>query len=127
MVVLPKIDHFLNLIEDGAWHNLKELSKQSCIPKQKLKTLSKLLSETNIIEYNTEKNHVRIKQEWKQMLKSTLREQNCEKAAVGTIMLPPKKGINVQGIHVTNLTEKELEISMRINKKLEELAIGIID
>ena len=126
MVVLLKLDQFLNLIEDGAWHNLKELSKHSKIPKQKLETISKLLSETNIVEYNTKKNHVRIKQEWQQILKSTL-EQNCGKAAVGTIVLPPKNGINLQGINVTNLTEKELELSVRINKKLEELAISIVD
>lgn len=126
MAVLLKLDQLLNLIQDRTWHNLNELSKNSKIPKQKLETLSKLLSETNIIEYDTQKNHVRIKQEWQQILKNTLK-QDCEKATIGTIVLPPKNGVNVQGIHVTNLTEKELELSLRINKKLEELAIGIID
>jgi len=126
VVVLQKLVQLLNLIEDGAWHNLKELSEHSNIPKQKLESLSKLLSETNIIEYETKKNQLRIKKEWQQILKNTDEEQNCEKAAVGTIMLPPKKSINIQGIQVTNLTEKELEISMRVNKKLEEIAVGLI-
>ena len=127
MVVLLKIDQFLNLIEDGAWHSLKELSKHSSIPKQKLTNLLKLLSETNIVEYENEKSQVRIRQEWQQILRNTQEEQDCEKAAVGNIVLPPKKSINIQGILVTNLTEKELELGMRVEKKLEELAIGIID
>lgn len=126
MDALPKFDHFLTLIADGAWHSLKNLSKHSKIPRQKLEPLLKLLSETNIIEYKTKKSQVRIKKEWQQMLQNTSEEQECEKAAVGTMVLPPKKTINIQGIRVTNLTEKELELSMRVNKKLEELAIDII-
>jgi hypothetical protein len=127
VVVLPKLDHFLNLIEDGAWHDLEELSKRSKIPKQKLATLSKLLSETNIVEYETKGNHVRIKPEWQRMFKNIYEEQVLEKAAVGTIVLPPKKSLIIQGVYVTNLTEKELEISMRVNDKIEEFAIGMID
>jgi len=127
VVVLPKLDHFLNLIEDGAWHDLEELSKRSKIPKQKLATLFKLLSETNIVEYEAKGNNVRIKPEWQRMFKNTYEKQTKEKTAVGTIVLPPKKSLTIQGVYVTNLTEKELEISMRVNEKLEEFAIDIID
>lgn len=124
MVVLPKLDKFLNLIGDGSWHSLKELAKHSNIPKQKLVALSKLLAETNIAEYEAKKNQVKIKQEWQQMFKNTYEEQKMERIAVGTVVLPPKKSISIQGIQVTNLTEKELEISIRVNEKLEELAVG---
>lgn len=123
---MPKLDHFLNLIEDGAWHSLNKLSKHSKISKQKLEALSKLLSETNILEYETNKNQVRIKKEWQQMLRNTDDEQQPSKTAVGTIMLPAKKSIDIQGIRVSNLTERELELAMRINKKLEELGISLI-
>jgi len=86
-----------------------------------------LLSETNIVEYEAKGNNVRIKPEWQRMFKNVYEEQVLEKAAVGTVVLPPKKSLTIQGVYVTNLTEKELEISMRVNEKLEEFAIGMID
>jgi len=125
--ILPNLDNFLNLIDDGAWHSLKELSKHSNIPKQKLDALSKMLSETNIVEYETNGEQIRIKKEWQKMLGKPNEEQKSGKAAVGTIVLPPKKNIEIQGIQLTNLTEKEIEISMRINENLEELAIDIVE
>jgi hypothetical protein len=125
--VLPKLDHLLNLIQDGAWHSLQELAKNSNIPKQKLETLSKLLSNTNIIEYETKNNQVRIKKEWQRILKNTSNEPESEIAAVGTVVLPPKKNVEIQGIQLTNLTEKELEINIRVNKNLKELAIDTIE
>jgi len=126
--ILPNLDNFFNLIDDGAWHSLKELSKHSNIPKQKLEALFKMLSETNIVEYETHGEQIRIKREWQKILKRPSEEQKYGgKAAVGTVLLPPKKNIKIQGIQLTNLTEKEIEISMRINKNLEELAIDIIE
>jgi len=125
--ILPNLDKFLNLIDDGAWHSLKELSSYSNIPKQKLEALSKMLSETNIVEYETNGEQIRIKKEWQKMLKQHGEERESGKAAVGTVVLPPKKNIEIQGIQLTNLTEKEIEISMRINKNLEELAIDIVE
>lgn len=127
MIVLPKLDQFLSIIGDGTWHSLKELAKYLNIPKQKLITLSKLLAETNIVEYETQKSQVRIKKAWHQMLENSYNEQKGEKAAIGTVVLPPKKSINIQGIQVANLTEKELEINIRVNKKLKELAIGMLN
>lgn len=126
VAVLPKIDQFLNLIEDGEWHNLQELAKRSNIPKQKLTALSKLLSQSNILEYQPQKDEVRLEQEWRQMLNDTC-EQSSEKLAVGTIVLPPKKSLEIQGIQVTNLTDKELEIGVRVDEKLRELAVAILD
>jgi len=127
VAVLLKLDHFFNLIEDGAWHNLEDLSKHSKIPQRKLENLFKLLSEANIVEYEARTNQVQIKKEWQKMLKNVYREQACEKASIGIVALPPKTSINIQGIEVTNLTDEELEINMRISKKLQELAIGIIE
>lgn len=123
---MQKIDYFLSLLGDGAWHNLKELARHSRIPKQRLETLFKLLSETNIVEYETQKDQVKIKREWQQILKDADKEQQIGKSAIGSIVIPSKKSVTLQGIRVTNLTEKDLEISMRVNEKLEELAISIV-
>jgi len=127
VVYLQKFDHLINLIEDGAWYSLKELSKQTNTPQSKLEDLSKLLSDSRIIEYNNKKNQVRLKKEWRNLLQNIFEKLKYEKATMGTIVLPPKKSVCIQGIQVTNLTDKELELSMRVNKKLEELALGAVD
>ncbi len=126
MVALRKLDHFFKLIEDGAWHSIKELSKHAKIPKQKLEALSKLLSETKVLEYETQKNQVRIKQECQRIFKSVPDPLGDGKAAVGTLVLPAEKSVNIQGLQVTNLTGRELELSLRVNEKLEELAVSLI-
>ena len=124
---MSKLDQFLNLVNDGAWHSLNKLAKQIDIPRQKLATISKLLSEINLVEYEPQKRRVKIKSQWQKVLGTTEEELESERAATATVLLPPKKSINLQGIQVTNLTEKELEIGMRINKKLDELAIDTLE
>lgn len=121
---LAKLDQFLSLIEDGVWHSFENLSKQSSIPKPKLAAVSKLLSEASIVEYEPKKSQVRIRNEWKQLLKKQLDERKSERAAVGTFVLPPESSLNVQGIKITNLTDEELELNVRVNRRLKELAIG---
>ncbi len=121
---LAKLDQFLSLIEDGVWHSFEDLSKKSSISKPKLAAVSKLLSEASIVEYQAKKSQIKIRNEWKQLLKKQLEERKSGKAAVGTFVLPPESSLNVQGIKITNLTEEELELSVRVDRKLEELAIG---
>ncbi len=121
------IDRLLDLIEDGAWHNLEKLSRNSDIPKQKLVTLARMLTEASIVEYRNHEEKVRLKGEWKRMFTKNEREEKLERTAVGTIILPPKRSIEIQNIQITNLTKKELELGVRVNKKLKELAIGMLE
>lgn len=125
--LLGEVDELLNLIEDGTWHTLKRLSKKLHITREKVVTLSKLLSETSIVEYKDKEGKVRLKHEWRQILQGMDKKRGDGKAAVGTIVLPPKKSLRIQGIQVTNLTEEELELDVRlINEKIEELAISTL-
>ena len=126
MVLLPKLDHFLGLIADGAWHNLKDIAENADIPEHRVNTLSKILSQTSIVDYEASRGQVRISQEWRKMLESIREEEEEEKAAVGTIVLPPKKSMILQNIQLTNLTEKELELDVKVTQTLKELAIGTI-
>lgn len=121
-----KLDNFLELLKDGAWHNLNDLSKTLKIPEKKLAPLTKLLSEANILEYKTENRTTRLKEEWIKLLENTENEEGTPAAALGTIILPPRKTISLQNIKITNLTEDELELGLRANNGLEELAIGTI-
>lgn len=122
---MQSIDQFLNSIEDGAWYSLKKLSKRLDTPNERLVALINVLAEANIVEYKNHESKVRLRHEWRHMLRSSNKEDH-ERMAVGTIVLPPKKSIDIQNIQITNLTEKELELGVRINKKLKELAIGML-
>lgn len=121
-----KLDYFLDLIKDGTWHNLTDLSQALGLSIQNLTQLSNLLSGSNIAEYESQNNRVRLKREWINLIKNTENEEETKKPALGTIVLPPRKTINLQNIQITNLTEKELELGVRVNKELEELAIGLM-
>jgi len=45
---------------------------------------------------------------------------------VGTIIIPPKGSVTIQNIVIRNLTDIELEFSLRLNQKLRELAVSKI-
>jgi hypothetical protein len=121
---LPRLDYFLDQVNDDTWHNLTDLSKKLNIPERRLALLSKLLSETNIIEYEPKENKVLLKKEWSNLLKKTEEQEDLKRPALGTVVLPPRKTIYLQKIQITNLTEKELELGFRVNKELEEIAIS---
>ena len=127
MAVLQKIDRFLNLIQDGTWHSLKTLSRSFKTPKKRLENLSQLLVEPNILEYNPKRSQVRISKRWQRLLENTDTERRSEKAAVGTVVLLPERTVIVQGVLMTNLLKKKIEISMKLNARVKEIAIGDVE
>jgi hypothetical protein len=127
VAALQKIDRFLNLIQDGTWHNLKTLSKKFRIPKKKLENLSELLAVPSIVEYNPEKSQVKIRKRWRKLLENTDTEGRSKRAAVGTVVLPPESAVSIQGVQLTNLLEKEIEISVKLNTRVRAIAIGVVE
>jgi hypothetical protein len=121
-----KLDYFLDLVKDGAWHNLTDLSHTLGLSMHNLTQLSTLLAGSNIAEYDPQANRVRLQREWITLIQNTETDEEPTTPALGTIVLPPKKTINLQNIQITNLTETELELGVRVNKELEELAIGLM-
>jgi hypothetical protein len=45
------------------------------------------------------------------------------KTTLATFMLPPETSIDVQSTHITNLSNTELEIYLRLNSIIKEIAI----
>jgi len=43
---------------------------------------------------------------------------------VGTVIIPPKGTITIQDITIRNLTDIDLELWVRLNEKLKELAVS---
>jgi hypothetical protein len=118
------IEKFFSVLKDGTWHSISELGDQLGIQTSKLIELSKLLSEHGLIEYEDKTNRIKIEPIWKLLLPE---EDNPPepKTTVATFILPPETSIDVQSTHITNLSNIELEIDLRINSTIKEMAIKI--
>jgi hypothetical protein len=126
-----KLEKLLNLLSDNVWHNIDEMAKTLEIQQDKIQQIIKLLTETDLIQHNPATNQIKLNQNWKTLIinqKETNPETQTqpEQTAVGTIIIPPQKTLIIQCTRITNLTDNSLELEIRINKKLNEIAINTI-
>jgi hypothetical protein len=126
-----KLEKLLASLGDNVWHNIDEVAKTLEIPQDKLQQIIRFLAETDLIQHNTATNQIKLDQNWKTLMinqKETSPETQAqpEQTAVGTIIIPPQKTLIIQCTRITNLTDNSLELEIRINKKLNEIAINKI-
>ncbi|NWF87519.1 hypothetical protein HXY32_06915 [Candidatus Bathyarchaeota archaeon] len=123
-----KLEKLLSHLNDNVWHNVDEILNALEIPQNKFQKIIKLLTETDIVYYNSATNQIKLNQDWK-MPFLTHKETNPEtpiqheNAAVATVIIPPQKTLIIQCTRITNLTDTSLELEIRIDKKLSEIAI----
>ena len=115
------IEQFFTVIKNGAWQSIDDLSDQLGLPSSKLTELSKLLSEHGIIKYEEKTRRIKIQPLWKLLLPEE--EPTEPKTIVATFIIPPQTSIDVQSTHISNIGNIELEVSLRINDKIKEIAI----
>lgn len=118
------IDKFFAAIKDGAWHSINELSDQLGLPPSKLTKLSKFLSDHDLLQYDEKTHRIKIKLVWKLLLPSE-EEPTEPKIAVATFMIPPQTSIDVQSTRISNISKVEVEVNLRIDDKIKEMAIKI--
>jgi len=126
-----KLEKFLALLSDDVWHNIDETAKALEIPQNKLQQIITFLTETDLIQHNHATNQIKLNQNWKTIIvnqKETSPEvqTQTENTAIGTIIIPPQKTLMIQCTRITNLTDNSLELEIRINKKINEIAINKI-
>jgi hypothetical protein len=107
------------------------MAKTLEIPQDKLQQIIKFLTETDLIQHNPATNQIKLDQNWKTLIinqKETNPETQAhpDQTAVGTIIIPPQKTLIIQCTRITNLTDNSLELEIRINKRLNEIAINKI-
>jgi hypothetical protein len=107
-----------------------EITKTLEIPQDKLQQTIKFLTETDLIQHNPATNQIKLSQNWKTLILNQkepnpeTQTANTETTAVGTIIIPPQKTLIIQCTRISNLTDNSLELEIRINKKLNEIAIN---
>ncbi|MDH5438713.1 MAG: hypothetical protein OEX76_07420 [Candidatus Bathyarchaeota archaeon] len=119
------IEKFFTTIKDGSWHSIDDLSDQLELPPNKLTELSKFLSDHDLLQYDDKIQRIRIRLIWKLLL-TTNEEPNEPKTTVATLVIPPQNSIKVQSIQFNNISDVEVEVSLRISsEKISEVAIKI--
>lgn len=112
----------LRLIDDGKWHSLPDLAEELGAPPDQLAETVKSLSEYNLVEFEEEAERVRLSS-WVRKFPAAV-EVEEGKPAVGTIIIPPGGSITIQETLISNLTDTDIELSVRIDRKIRELAIS---
>ena len=124
-----RLEKLLSLLSDNVWHNMDEVGETLEISQDKLQQMIKSLTEADLIQYNPATSQIKLNQNWKTLYEKQ-REKNQETqarpqdTAVGTMIIPPQKTLVIQCTRITNLTDNSLELGIRINKKLREIAIN---
>jgi len=115
-------------LEDGAWHKLKDIAWKTRVPVEDLLDYCVTLSKHEIVEYEAQSGRVRIGRELMGMI-TMLNAYNrvgkkwCRKG-VGTVIVPPQKGFQIQGISIQNMTEQDLKIEFTFKMKPIEIVIS---
>jgi hypothetical protein len=121
------MSNFLKFLEDGGWHKLSELAKQTGQSLNKLESYSQALTKHDILEYDPATSNVRLGQELFNLIIQLRAEESTtphwEKNGVATIIVPPEKSFQIQKVTMHNLTKKDLQFELKFNTKLKEIAI----
>ena len=117
------IDRFFADIKNGGWHSIDELSDKLEISTSKLEELSKFLSERDLIKYEEKNRRIKIQPLWRLLLPEE--QPNDPKAIVATFMIPPQASIDVQSTHISNISNVELAVSVRIDNKIRDVTIAV--
>jgi hypothetical protein len=127
--VSTKLEKLLALLSDNVWHNTNEIAQTLEIPQDKLQQVIAFLAETDLIQNNPATNQIKLDQNWKTLMinQKETNPQTETATAVGTIIMPPKQTLIIQCTRITNLTDNNLELEVRINKKIREIAINKVE
>ena len=122
-----KLEEFLTLLGDDVWHNIDETAKILKIPQTKFQRVITFLTEADLIHHNSTTNQIKLNRNWKTFLINHKEIQaRPETTALSTIIIPPQKTLVIQSTRITNLTDTNLELEMRIDKRIREIAINRI-
>ena len=117
------ISTFFTAIKNETWHSIDELSNQLTISPVKLKELSRFLSNRGLIIYEENNHRIKIQPLWVLLLPEE--QPNQPKTIVANFVIPPHASISIQSTHISNMSNVEVEVTLRIDNKIREVAISV--
>jgi hypothetical protein len=118
------IDTFFAAIKNGTWHGIDQLSNQLAISTVKLEELSRFLSNRGLISYDEKDRRIKIQPMWTLLL-PTEEELKIPKPLVANFVIPPHASIDIQSTHISNMSNVEVEVTLRIDNKIREVTIEV--
>lgn len=118
------VDTFFAAIKNGAWYSIDDLSVQLAISTVKLEELSRFLSNHGLIKYEEETRRIMIQPTWKLLLPAE-EQPKLAKTIVANFVIPPHASIDIQSTHISNMSNVEVEVTLRIDNKIREVAIEV--
>lgn len=112
------------VLKDEAWHTVAELAEQTEIEANKLIEYSQFLAGKGIVIYEDKNQRIKIEPEWSHLLPDET-ELLEPRSIVATFIIPGETSVEVQSTRISNLTKIDLEVTLRINNRLREVAINL--
>jgi hypothetical protein len=117
-------------LEDGAWHSLKHIASKTSVPIEDLSDYCATLSKHEVVEYDADSGRVRIGRELVSMMAALNAHDRLtgkwRRMGAGTVIVPPQKGCQIQGISMQNMTEQDLKIEFTFKVKPIEIVISTV-
>lgn len=118
------------VMEDCAWYSTIEIADILGAPVEKLTRCCESLSEQGILEYDAKSGRVRFGEKLRCTIKKLRTigdaENEWRRQGAGTIIVPPGKACQIQGVIISNKTEDSLEFEFTFSKKPNEIVISKI-
>jgi hypothetical protein len=118
------VERFFAILKDEAWHSIAELSEKTETEADKLIEYSQFLARKGIVKYDDQNQRVKIEPEWSRLLPDET-ELAEPRSSVANFIIPGKTSVVVQSTRISNLSNIELEVTVRINKRIREVAINL--
>lgn len=118
----------LGVLEDGAWHSLKEIAEEIGVPVKDLARYCETVSKHEFVEYEADSGRVRLGSELMGMIMKLKADEEAEaeweRIGVGTVIVPRGKSFQIQGVSIHNMTEQDLKFKFTFNKKPKEIVVS---
>ena len=118
------IERFFAILKDDAWHSVGELSEQTGTEADKLVEYSQFLDGKGIVKYDGQNQRVKVEPEWSHLLPDETELAEL-RSSVANFIIPGRTSVVVQSTRISNLSNIELEVTVRINKRIREVAINL--
>ena len=122
-ITLTSLDTFFSTIKDGTWHSIETLSTQLDLSKNRLTELCKYLADKGLIKYDEETQKIKIQSIWSLILPKEIEPKQPEKSTIANFIIPPNGNIEIQQTKISNLSNIEIELTVRLEDKITEIAI----
>jgi hypothetical protein len=112
------------VLKDGAWHSVAELAEQTETEANKLTEYFQFLAGKGMVKYEDQNQRIKIEPEWTHLLpdETDLLEP---KSTMANFIIPGKASVVVQSVRISNLTKLDLEVTLRIGKRIREVAVNL--